>query len=156
MGEPPKKDYPPGWNDPPMLNYSPVNPPPKSRITNKRVAFPVESQRNPQNVNPSLPPPVLNTNNVCSESIYLKASENFNTALENFGNERIKEEIWQMLSAWQRGQFSDGTQELLFEISNCILEKNRTKLKELHLKLMMGESCVKSYLPALSNVINNL
>lgn len=31
----------PGWNDPPMLNYSSSNPPPKSRITNKRVAFPL-------------------------------------------------------------------------------------------------------------------
>lgn len=33
----------PGWNDPPMLNYSASNPPPKSRITNKRVAFPLNT-----------------------------------------------------------------------------------------------------------------
>lgn len=31
----------PGWNDPPMLNYTSTNPPPKTRIGNKRIAFPI-------------------------------------------------------------------------------------------------------------------
>jgi hypothetical protein len=46
-----KKD--PGWNDPPMLNYSSTNPPPKTRITNKRIAFPVTgtSTTNSSNTN---------------------------------------------------------------------------------------------------------
>lgn len=139
-----------------MLNYNSSNPPPKSRITNKRIAFTLESQGNLQSTTLNLLPPVLNTDNVCFESIYLKASENFNKALKSFENERIKEEIWQMLSAWQKGQFSDGTQEMLFELSNCIIEKNKIKLSELHLKLMMGESCIKPYLSALSNIISRL
>ncbi|CAH1103467.1 unnamed protein product [Psylliodes chrysocephalus] len=50
----PKVD--PGWNDPPMLNYNPSNPPPKSRIGNKRVAFPLNGTISPASATPELHP----------------------------------------------------------------------------------------------------
>lgn len=50
----------PGWNDPPMLNYNNTNPPPKSRITNKRVAFPLfpsnTTSQTTQEQKPETPP----------------------------------------------------------------------------------------------------
>ncbi|KYB29676.1 hypothetical protein TcasGA2_TC034213 [Tribolium castaneum] len=54
-----KKKMDPGWNDPPMLNYSATNPPPKSRITNKRIAFPISgpSSSAPPTTSQSAPPP---------------------------------------------------------------------------------------------------
>ncbi|KAJ3639699.1 hypothetical protein Zmor_003043 [Zophobas morio] len=63
MSEPPKptqdekKKVDPGWNDPPMLNYSSANPPPKSRIMNKRVAFPMSGASNsPASTTTNAPP----------------------------------------------------------------------------------------------------
>ncbi|CAG9855382.1 unnamed protein product [Phyllotreta striolata] len=49
----------PGWNDPPLLNYDVSNPPPKSRILNKRVAFPLTggiSPSKPSDLPPNAPP----------------------------------------------------------------------------------------------------
>ncbi|XP_030755938.1 uncharacterized protein LOC115882183 [Sitophilus oryzae] len=152
MGEPPKKDYTPGWNDPPVLNYSPQNPPPKSRISNKRVAFPQEA-RGSAPIVPNLPPSLPNSNS-CIESLYISASKNYLKILESVGNEKIKEDILQMLSAWQTGKFSEPIQNLLADISSRILERNSEKLNELVFKLSMSadSSTIKTYISSVKYV----
>ncbi|KAL1493037.1 hypothetical protein ABEB36_011178 [Hypothenemus hampei] len=143
-----KKDYPPGWNDPPVLNYSPSNPPPKSRILNKRVAFPLGGSTAPQKpLESSNQPP---TSNQCIENLHKEASEKFNKILENISNEIAKEQISQMLLAWQGGKFSENVQNVLTELSSSLLEDNTVKVNELHLKLaMIPEEAIKQYLSAL-------
>ncbi|KAJ8949111.1 hypothetical protein NQ318_012859 [Aromia moschata] len=89
-----KKKIDPGWNDPPMLNYNASNPPPKSRITNKRVAFPLSGNAtqtfgasNAPNVfrfTPRLADiPVAQKSDLLQEEILEKVKVNFNKLLEN-------------------------------------------------------------------------
>lgn len=140
-----------------MLSYSPENPPPKSRITNKRVAFPVGSsttQSTSQSSNVSsktLPDPV---GSPCKDVLYLKACENFTKALELLKDDSIKEHIWKMLSIWQSGQFSENIQQLLTDLSTNIAEGNRNAANKDYLRLAMlpNEPLLKTYLQYLKSL----
>lgn len=142
-----------------MLNYSPENPPPKSRITNKRVAFPVGSSAHADGPSAALPntPPMPPTSGCpCIESLYINASNNFNKSLELINDEFVKEQIWQMLSAWQNGKFSANIQKVLTDLSTNVVEKNMTGANEIHLRLAMPTeetSILQTYLPALKYLI---
>ncbi|CAG9759662.1 unnamed protein product [Ceutorhynchus assimilis] len=161
-GDPPA--VPPGWNDPPMLKYTPQNPPPKSRITNKRVAFPVgppsstEELPKPSVHSPlktSLPPlalPLIPLGQPCNTSLFAKASTNFNNLIDKIEDHDIKDRVNQMLNDWQTGKFTNEVQNTLTDFSTCIVDNNLTGAKELFSRLNVpndGNIMVKPYLSSL-------
>ncbi|XP_050313862.1 uncharacterized protein LOC126748574 [Anthonomus grandis grandis] len=160
MGEPPKKDYPPGWNDPPMLNYSPSNPPPKSRIGSKRVAFPLGSANSspqpvPSGESPKMPPLPSTDGSPCNEELYLRGSKNFNACLENL-DEDSKEQVWMMLSAWQGGTFSDNVQEFLADLSEPLSLKTFSSVNPLNMRftILAKDPGLQKYLPILKHLMS--
>ncbi|KAL3289380.1 hypothetical protein HHI36_022812 [Cryptolaemus montrouzieri] len=99
----------PGWNDPPMLNYSTSNPPPKSRISNKRVAFPLSSSST------TVLSPKVSSSNVCSSTAHAieddsyleqKTFSNFNVLLESIENDDVLGKIEIMKNMWRTGLLS--------------------------------------------------
>ncbi|XP_066247485.1 uncharacterized protein [Euwallacea similis] len=159
-GTSPKKDYPQGWNDPPILNYSPTNPPPKSRIGNKRVAFPIGASSSNQNTGnhpevQGIPPLPTSIGDPCVQELYAKASVNFIKLLEQVDSPSIKNQITEMLSEWQSGKLSAVSQSLLKDLSSYIMEGNTCGINEVQLKLaMQTEPYVKNYIQALSYLVS--
>lgn len=85
MAESTPKKVDPGWNDPPILNYDASNPPPKSRITNKRVAFPLTP--NQSTIKSTAPqvmlPPLPNSGSVIPPTLQSTFNETQNNVSEN-------------------------------------------------------------------------
>ncbi|CAH0562001.1 unnamed protein product [Brassicogethes aeneus] len=143
----------PGWNDPPMLNYTTSNPPPKSRITNKRVAFPIasnSSQGSPLNVN--APPPM---GSVVPPPV---AFVNINKLIdENSGNDTVKMHLELIKNMWQQGQFTDDVKVLISDLVLSVCEKNAAKANEMLLKLSTGHSDISNqWIESIKQLINNM
>lgn len=134
-----------------MLNFSPSNPPPKSRIGNKRVAFPLGASTTSQQV--LQPAPSAGSGAPCIEELYMQGSKNFCTLLQSVESEGIKEQVLELLSSWHSGKFSTNVQKLLTDLSVYLTEGNSNGVNEVHLKLAMtNEPLIKNYLPALKSL----
>lgn len=134
-----------------MLSFSPSNPPPKSRIGNKRVAFPLGASTTSQQVLQSAPS--ADTMAPCIEELYMQGSKNFCTLLESVESERIKEQVLELLSNWHSGKLSTNVQKLLTDLSMYLTEGNCNGVNEVHLKLAMtNEPLIKNYLLALKGL----
>ncbi|XP_056643957.1 uncharacterized protein LOC130896839 [Diorhabda carinulata] len=128
-----KAKVPPGWNDPPMLNYSASNPPPKSRITNKRIAFPLNSTSN--NSGTALPKPLSNLPPMVTESVDKSISK-----------EIIEQTLSRLLPSEENKHFhdiwnSDVPEEFVKEVhlmTNC-LTKNDKEGAITHKKKLLSE-----------------
>lgn len=122
--QPPEKRFTadPGWNDPPMLNYTPDNPPPKSRITNKRVAFPLSSRPNV-----TAPTPAGDLE---------RALENFRTLLGEIEvSERLQ--LLQQLELLKSSVLPESGQKYVMELSDFLCKRDVVKANEILLRLSM-------------------
>lgn len=125
--QPPEKLFTadPGWNDPPMLNYTPDNPPPKSRITNKRVAFPLTPR-------PSATAP----------GNLQGALQNFRTLLgETEVSERL--ELLQQLELLKISVLPESVQKYVLEVSDFLNKRDVVKANAIlsRLSLEHGTIC---------------
>lgn len=157
-----------------MLNYSPSNPPPKSRITNKRVAFPLNTQSTapldpskPPTVPPLVPPvkllqPTSQPSGTNAESFdilqneFASTSESLNNLLTGVNNEDVKQRIELMKNMWQNGKFTQSVQKTIHELVQSICDKDVNKANELQLKLMMESSAeCGTWMTAFRHLITN-
>lgn len=161
-----KKKVDPGWNDPPTLNYTALNPPPKSRITNKRVAFPLSSNQSsslsfgvnqtkcPPNI--MLPPPTeliagsYGNNEVSLEEVLL----NVETVLKDVSDsDFVKSKLKVLEVMWKEDKLNNTIQKLVLDMSRYIAEGNMEKANEIQLKLMTEElSLCESWLVAFKQI----
>lgn len=171
----------PGWNDPPMLNYNASNPPPKSRIGNKRVAFPLHTSGNTSTSGnattillPNIPPPIGQVrlsqidNDKCNNSSsssssttnieqwYEKTAKNLEEIMSTATrNEDMTNKIRIMLDMWRNDRLSFDIQQLIYRLSNYLMEKNPDKAKECELNLMMNHAQMcSSWIPGLRYLID--
>lgn len=131
----------PGWNDPPMLNYTPDNPPPKSRITNKRVAFPLGSTSGklggaPQPAVPAAAIPVQELQGVLEKFRMLIGEVDVNERLE------LEQKLGLLQSSWSEGALPESACKYVVDISGHLNERNLAKVNEVLLKLMMEYGAV--------------
>nr|XP_023025756.1 uncharacterized protein LOC111513762 [Leptinotarsa decemlineata] len=142
MDQKPKVD--PGWNDPPMLNYTTSNPPPKSRITNKRVAFPVntsnitttKSQSTSSELSqpklpygaPPLPPP--NILDPQQNSSFRDMKENL---IPFFKTDEAKQVF---LNVCDEGKLSNECSEIICLFTKSLVENDKATAEKLKEKLM--------------------
>ncbi|XP_028142577.1 uncharacterized protein LOC114336408 isoform X2 [Diabrotica virgifera virgifera] len=116
-----------------MLNYSAANPPPKSRITNKRIAFPLStntsSTANQNQTLPNLPPlaqpltkPPSTLDSTCESVCQLLNSEQ---SRQNFEN------IW-------KGQLPEQFQKTVSLMVGCLTGNNKEAAK-LHKETLLTE-----------------
>lgn len=162
MSPPPTvKKVDPGWNDPPVLKYSSSNPPPKSRITNKRVAFPLSS--NQSSTIPLLPqsqlPPSSNSNMIPPSIQQLSVDEveseqhidadnalkeilsNAQAALNSFDDlDEIQTKINLFRSMWNENKFSKKLQRYVLDMTRHIVEGNTEKANGCVLQLIMEDA----------------
>lgn len=142
----------PGWNDPPMLNYNASNPPPKSRIANKRVAFPLTgtSATKSQTMSSlstspltSIPPFVVNSSTIVNSGQILNPVPdslgeplNLNVSdiakeLSNFIKNEQNRKVF--LNLWQDDKFSSSCIELMKLLCENLKKRdveNVIKIKE--------------------------
>lgn len=117
-----------------MLNYSIENPPPKSRITNKRIAFPLNSTSKQTGSDPQQS--VL----VPTEELQ-RAIENFKMLLSKVDmSERL--ELQQKLKLLKNCALPESAQKYIIDISIFLCQKNVTKVNEIQLKLSMEHGAV--------------
>nr|CAI5818633.1 unnamed protein product [Callosobruchus analis] len=113
----------PGWNDPPMLNYSPNNPPPKSRIMNKRVAFPLNTS-NISNI-----PSGSSMPHISHEDMFQITRQNFQSILQN-------EELLQLFCRdWQDGRLNEDCKRTAYLLGKYLTENNKSEAEKMKLKL---------------------
>lgn len=156
----------PGWNDPPMLNYTSSNPPPKSRISNKRVAFPLSQNSTVpplasgavQNHNTTGDIPGTEVPNWNPEESLALIVNNFEKLLENDESAKLKNlgSNLEMLKAmWLKGELPEEAQKYLLDISKFLCENNSSKANELQLHLAMkyGTVC-SSWISLITHFIN--
>ncbi|XP_018327053.1 uncharacterized protein LOC108738233 [Agrilus planipennis] len=108
-----KKKTDPGWNDPPMLSYSHSNPPPKSRISNKRVAYPLFTNQKEKTEVEAAPLQFAIAKDMSnkqdsvdgnSSEILTKSLDNFNKVLDESGLEQkqvISKMLQNMKKMWE-------------------------------------------------------
>nr|XP_022916189.1 steroid receptor RNA activator 1-like [Onthophagus taurus] len=146
----PKAD--PGWNDPPTLNYNSSNPPPKSRIGNKRIAFPLSGNQSvnlpPQaapNTSIPTPPmiPIVPDGNSSNTTLLERVLQNINQAQDKLigdstGGVCSKLEV--MKQMWMDGKFNEKMQNNIFNLSTFLAEGNLEKANQCQLQLMMEDS----------------
>ncbi|KAK9890159.1 hypothetical protein WA026_008965 [Henosepilachna vigintioctopunctata] len=149
----------PGWNDPPMVNYSPSNPPPKSRISNKRVAFPV-GPRPSSNASAQLlfeeSPGEPNEANLDVDHLQSTLS-NFDELLKLSPNDNVQLKVQLMKNMWKSGQFSCVLKNDIRELSDYLMKKDFENANKLHLKIFMNSpSECKTWISAMQYFINNL
>ncbi|CAH1153763.1 unnamed protein product [Phaedon cochleariae] len=133
MEQKPKID--PGWNDPPMLNYTAMNPPPKTRITNKRVAFPISDGNSTIKSNllsssspPSMPPlATLPTSILHSET----TKENICKFLKN---EEAKQNFSEI---WETGKFSEECKCDIESLARAMIEQDLVTVRNIKDKLIL-------------------
>lgn len=131
----------PGWNDPPLLNYTPDNPPPKSRIKNKRVAFPLSSA-GAQSGGAVLP----------KVTAFPGPGEEFQRTVDNFmillneveGVERVelKQKLEVLKKSWTEGALPPSAQNYVYVISDFLCKRDVVKANEIQLKLTMEHGAV--------------
>lgn len=132
----------PGWNDPPMLNYSPDNPPPKSRITNKRVAFPLSSTAGPTGSSPSsysfstVPVPGDQLQRILENFRVLISEVDVSEQLE------LQQKLEQLKNCWTEGVLQESVKKYVYDISDCLCKKDVAKANEIQLKLVMEHGSV--------------
>ncbi|KAI4460705.1 steroid receptor rna activator (sra1) [Holotrichia oblita] len=142
----------PGWNDPPTLNYTASNPPPKSRITNKRVAFPLSSNQSsplsPGLSQAKLPPTAMTppaleqlAGDHISSTVSLKeVLLNVETVLNDVGDsDFVKSKLDVLEVMWKEKKLNPTLQKLVLDMSRYIADGNMEKANEIQLKLMMEE-----------------
>ncbi|XP_045481633.1 protein transport protein sec31-like isoform X2 [Harmonia axyridis] len=126
----------PGWNDPPMLNFNASQPPPRSRIGNKRVPFPLGST--PAVQKPALP---LNIDQPSSEEPVEDLAEvtltNFKSLLNSGIANEVHEKIQLMEGMWKMGQFPTSMKNDLYKLSDSIVRKDYETANKLNLDLHM-------------------
>lgn len=145
----------PGWNDPPMLNYSPSNPPPKSRIANKRVPFPLTvsspstSSSTPMSlastppkafVSPPLPIPQKQE---VSDELFKNAKDNFGKFILTHRSQKTKECIHLLYKLWEDGKFSNDCQKSIYLMSQYLAENDYASAKIIKERLLteFKDSC---------------
>ncbi|XP_018578950.1 steroid receptor RNA activator 1-like [Anoplophora glabripennis] len=151
-----KKKVDPGWNDPPMLNYSPSNPPPKSRITNKRVPFPLttcspgtsSSNTLPLGSTPPKafivsPPMPIPQNQEVSEELFKNAKDNFGKFILTQKSQKTKECIHLLYKLWEEGKFSNDCQKNIYLMSQYLAENDDASAKIIKDRLLteFKDSC---------------
>ncbi|KAG5876340.1 hypothetical protein JTB14_003663 [Gonioctena quinquepunctata] len=138
MEQKPKID--PGWNDPPVLNYSASNPPPKSRITNKRVAFPLSNSTSTKSETTSgLPPPILPPRGPppsATSILQPQQSSSLNDTKDTL-NKFIRSEEDKLLFSkdWDEGKFSIECKKLIDLFAKLLAENDKMAANELRVKL---------------------
>lgn len=118
-----------------MLNYSSANPPPKSRITNKRVAFPLSSGaaqvQNPVTV-PLIPAaPNMQLELTLQNFAVLLSEVDENEHLE------IKQKLELLKKNWSEGVLPTNAQKCIYDISDSLRKRDIAKANEIQLKLTM-------------------
>lgn len=116
----------PGWNDPPMLHYSPENPPPKSRIKNIRVAYPIAATTS--NAKTPVPPSSWDSNMKFKE-----IEEIVNKLLD------VKEQnkdFEMMKCMWKTGQFPTDCQMKIWSLFHAFLKKDTNEVNRLETELL--------------------
>ncbi|CAH1986289.1 unnamed protein product [Acanthoscelides obtectus] len=117
----------PGWNDPPVLNYSSSNPPPKSRIMNKRVAFPLNTNNVPGSSIPSsssmppLPQP--------QEDMFQATRQRLQGLFQN------EEALYQFCKDWQDDKINEDCKRTVYYLGKYLSENNKGEAEKMKLKL---------------------
>lgn len=144
---------PPGWNDPPMLNYSPSNPPPKSRITNKRVPFPLticspgtsSSTETPPNASTYKTPPMqfMSIKREVAEDLFKDTKDNFGKFILTHKSQKTKECIHLLYKLWEEGKFSSDCQENIYLMSQYLAENDEASAEMIKDRLLteFKDSC---------------
>lgn len=136
----------PGWNDPPMLDYSASNPPPKSRITYKRVAFPMNSTSTqsqlipPSNTSLASSPPTniggQDLSPISNDSIENLDEVVSESAIE-VSNFIINEQDKQLFFYfWKENKLSGTCRESIELLSKYLKEKDTKHVNEIKAKLL--------------------
>lgn len=147
----------PGWNDPPMLNFSATQPPPKSRIGNKRVPFPMgpASPAQTSKLSPNIDPPENNTSEEIVPNMMNLTINNLKSVLDPNKYTKVYNKINLIEEMWKKGLFSSSMKQDLYTISDCIIKKDRETADKLssdfHAKY--PDQC-KDWIIALDVVIN--
>lgn len=132
-----------------MLNYSSSNPPPKSRITNKRVAFPLNTPTKSQakssvNTLPIASMPPLTKTQISSENF--KCKQNVTPELPNptvcvshielvtfIKNEQDKQIF---LNFWKENKFSDNCKDNILLLTTYLKEGKIENVINIKAKLL--------------------
>lgn len=142
-----------------MLSYSPSNPPPKSRITNKRLAFPLSgdsgSGQNSSATLCAIPSVSKQAEETLENKIVTEEAWNSELRLKEM-NENIckiltdkqqKEDILKRLEVmnemWSSAKLSEDCQKKVWNIVNVLIERDYNKAEQLQLELVMefGTQC---------------
>lgn len=125
-----------------MLNYTSDNPPPKSRITNKRVAFPLSSTSGQADG-----PPLQTIPSVSVLDAQLQRTlDSFNVLLNEIdGNEQLElqQKLEVLKKSWTEGTLPASVQKYVHDISELLCKRDIVKANEIQLKLTMeyGNVC---------------
>ncbi|KAJ8923817.1 hypothetical protein NQ315_010399 [Exocentrus adspersus] len=140
-----KKADPPGWNDPPMLHYSSSNPPPKSRITNKRIPFPLTICSSPSTstaplpaalASPPPPQPPLSPPRRPTQKMFTQTKDNLGKFILTHKSQKTKECIHLLYKYWEEKRFSYECMEEIYLMSQYLAEKDTASAEEVKERLL--------------------
>lgn len=148
-----------------MLSYSPSHPPPKSRISNKRVAFPLSPNTTTPTSSGATQIPNVANENIKQQLCMFNPEESLALTISNFENlmrddqlaklNNLDSKLELLKTMWIKGELPEEVQKHILDISKFLCENNTSKASELELQLIMKYGAISgSWISLVTYLIN--